>query len=264
MQSFGVKSGTEQPSLLLYGGWPRRFLSASVCSSLFSACSFFKNQKCDLCRPSRRGQLAAQRGATRRAPWAAHFLFENAFFTATFSLRKYFSKFVTFLRARSRLYRNRFLRVNVHIAAFFKLFKICILPAAGLCPLPPLPGRCWPDTIEGKNTTLFSFFSYFFFLPSSTQMRIPGSPKTCLLKSLETFWKYEMSFRIAHKLICPNATTWSTIYDGQLVQDRALYHGLQTRTYQEIHKLSKHESRRREMFAKKRVPNDIISSELFG
>ena len=166
MQSFGVKSGTEQPSLLLYGGWPRRFLSASVCSSLFSACSFFKNQKCDLCRPSRRGQLAAQRGATRRAPWAAHFLFENAFFTATFSLRKYFSKFVTFLRARSRLYRNRFLRVNVHIAAFFKLFKICILPAAGLCPLPPLPGRCWPDTIEGKNTTLFLFslISFFFLL----------------------------------------------------------------------------------------------------
>ena len=40
---------------------------------------------------------------------------------------------------------------------------------------------------RGKKYYPFSFFSYFFFLPSSTQMRIPGSPKTCLLKSLETF-----------------------------------------------------------------------------
>jgi hypothetical protein len=49
--------------------------------------------------------------------WSLGPLHKNAFF----------ENFANFWRARSRLYQNEFLQENMRLAAFFKLYKICIL-----------------------------------------------------------------------------------------------------------------------------------------
>ena len=56
------------------------------------------------------------------APWAENAFFENAFFENAF-----FENFTKFWRARSRLYQNEFVQVNMRLTAFFKFYKICTL-----------------------------------------------------------------------------------------------------------------------------------------
>ena len=65
--------------------------------------------------PQRRRGLprAASRPAASATPWA--------------SKKAFFENFANFWRARSRLYQNEILQQNMRLAAFFKLYKICIL-----------------------------------------------------------------------------------------------------------------------------------------
>ena len=53
----------------------------------------------------------------RKMHFSKNAIFENAFF----------ENFANFWRARSRLYQNEILQVNMRLTAFFKLLRICIL-----------------------------------------------------------------------------------------------------------------------------------------
>ena len=65
--------------------------------------------------------LLEAHGDTGRVPPA------GAFSLLELQFCNFLQNFANFSRARSRLYRSRFLQVNIRVAAFFKIYKMCTL-----------------------------------------------------------------------------------------------------------------------------------------